>query len=71
MKKKYFAELYFYKNNITKKGLQKEPNLDDYLSDTIMTQIIATSWQEAKAMILKQYPNTAYTYIHETRNIEI
>ena len=71
MKKKYFSELYFYKKDIKEQGLKEEPNLDYYLPNTIMIQVIATSWEEAKDKILKQYSTTAYIYVHETRNIEI
>ncbi len=71
MKKKYFAELYFYKKNIKKQNFKEEPDLDDYLPNTTMTQVVATSWEEAKGKLLKRYPDTAYIYIHETRNTEI
>jgi hypothetical protein len=71
MKEKYFVELYYYKKNIKESGLQENPNLDNYLPETTMAQVIATSWEEAKNKILQKYPNTAYIYVHETRNIEI
>jgi len=71
MKIKYFVELYYYKKDITGEGLQETPQLDNYMLDTTMTAIIATSWDNAKEKILKKYPKTAYIYVHETRNLDI
>ncbi|MFK7779998.1 MAG: hypothetical protein QM490_02525 [Candidatus Gracilibacteria bacterium] len=64
-------ELYFFKDNILKTELDEQPNLDNYKSKTIMTNIIATSWEEAKRKLLVKHPNTAYIHMHETRSIDI
>jgi len=71
MRKKYFLELYFYKKNIKERDFKEVPSLNDYLPRTIMTQVIATSWEQTKNKILKKYPDTAYIYVHEIRNMEI
>ena len=71
MKINYFMELYFFADNILKTHLDKQPNLDNYKSTTIMTNVIASSWNEAKKKILEKYPSTAYIHMHETRNMDI
>lgn len=71
MRKKYFVELYFHKQENKDQNLDEIPNLDDYSSDTVMIHIVSTTWDEAKSKILNQYPHTAYIYVHETRNIDL
>ncbi len=71
MKTNYFMELYFFKDNVLKNGLDEQPDLDNYQSKTIITNIIATSWEEAKRKILEKYPSAAYIHMHETRSVDI
>lgn len=71
MKTKYFMELYFFKDKTSKTELDKQPNLEHYKPETIMTTVIATSWEEAKRNILLQYHDIAYIHIHETSTIDI
>lgn len=71
MKTKYFMELYFFKDHISKTELDEQPDLDHYKPETIMATVIATNWEDAKRKLLIQYPNTAYIHMHETRTIDI
>lgn len=71
MKKKYFVELYFNKEGKQELGFSDTPELDHYKTETIMEQMISTSWEEAKRNLLLKYPNIAYIHVHETRNIDI
>lgn len=70
MNKKFFVELYFYKDNSKQKGLSEQPNLDDYKSETIMTSVVSSNWNYAKEQILKKFPETAYIHFHESRNLD-
>lgn len=71
MRQKYYVELYYYKDGIKNLGFKEEPNLDDYKIETVMTEIVSESWEDAKRNLLMKYPNIAYIYVHETRNIDI
>jgi hypothetical protein len=71
MRKNYYVELYYYKDNMKELGFKEEPDLDNYKSETKMTKIISNSWDEAKNKLLLEFPNIAYIYVHETRNIDI
>ena len=69
MTKKYFIELYFHKDN--KSSLEDKPNLDNYLSNTEISEIVANSWKEVKDKIIIKYPNIAYIHLLESRNMNI
>lgn len=71
MRKKYFVELYFYNDNAKKTGLSETPNLDEYTHQTEMMNVVSTNWEDAKKKILNKYPDVAYIYVHETRQIDI
>lgn len=71
MRKNYYVELYFYKENMRGLGFKEEPDLDNYKLETKMTKVISNSWDTAKEKLLLEFPDVAYIYVHETRNIEI
>lgn len=71
MKKKYYVELYFYKENMKELGFKEEPDLDNYKTETKMIEIISNSWIDAKNKLLLEFPAIAYIYVHETRNVDI
>jgi len=71
MRKKYFVELYYYKEDMKALGFKEIPNLDYYKTETTMTEVVSGSWNEAKKKLLNDFPDTAYILVHETRNIDI
>jgi len=71
MKKKYFVELYYYKDDVKNLGLKDIPNLDDYKPETKMTNVVSGSWDDAKNKLLLDFPDIAYILVHETKNIDI
>lgn len=71
MRKKYFVELYYYKTGMEDFGFKDEPKLDYYKAETKMTQVVSSSWDEAKKKLLLDFPDVAYILVHETRNIDI
>ncbi len=71
MRKNYYVELYFYKEDMKELGFKEVPDLDNYKYETKMTKVISSSWDEAKNKLLLEFPDIAYIYVHETRNIDI
>jgi len=71
MKKIYDVEIYYYSDKSRIVELKEEPVLDQYLAETTILQVVSNSWEETKRKILDKFPNAAYIYVHETRNMNI
>lgn len=69
--KKYYTELYFYQNKSENKGLSDKPDLDKYSKSVIAYDLSANSWESAKKRILDKYPDIAYIYVVDSKNLDI
>jgi hypothetical protein len=68
---KYYTELYFYANETENKGFTEIPNLDEYSKTVIPFEVSANSWESAKKQIMTKYPNVAYIFVLESKNLDI
>jgi len=69
--KKYFTELYFYKDGLNNSGYSDRPNLDEYINETIMCEISTTDWNSAVMKIITKHPAVAYVHLHKSVDIDI
>lgn len=69
--KKFFTELYFYKDDHDKTGYTKIPNIHKYKTSPLSVDITATDWKDAEKQIVDKYSTVAYIHVIESRDLGI
>ena len=68
--KRYITELYFLKPGLVFRGLDNEPILDMYSSNTKLLDVNAASFKEAKKRIIEKFPEVSYIHLLDTNSLD-
>ncbi len=68
--KKFYAEVYFFKDGVSNKEVQDSPNLDLYRTETRLENVASTDWDAAKKIISIRQGNIAYIHLIESKSLD-